>query len=240
MSTAKSADCSSTPAPQRLLDLRRTPVLTAALVVVTAVVSVAGLLSPPLLAALQRAPAGLHGQAWRWVTSLLVQDGGVFGTVSNLAFLLVIGAAAEQVLPRRAMLGLYLTAGLVGQAAGYLWQPFGAGNSVAICGLAGALAWTLHRHDVPRWTSTALALWLGALLATWWAPLIAVGISGAVLDRCITLRPTRRRMLLVGATATTAAALTAAANVHGPALALGVLVGALPAIRCSGASTPAA
>ena len=34
-----------------------------------AVPSVAGLLSPPLLVALQRAPAGLHGQGWRWVTS---------------------------------------------------------------------------------------------------------------------------------------------------------------------------
>ena len=30
------------------------------------------------------------------------------------------------------------------------WQPFGAGNSVAVCGLAGALAtWQALRDDIP-------------------------------------------------------------------------------------------
>jgi membrane associated rhomboid family serine protease len=47
---------------------------------------------------LQRTPQGLHGDWWRTLTSLFVQDGGVAGTVSNLAFLLVMGVLTEQVL----------------------------------------------------------------------------------------------------------------------------------------------
>ena len=209
--------------------LDRAPILTAVLAIVTAVISVAGLVWPQVLASLQRTPAGLHGESWRWLTSLLVQDGGLFGTVSNLIFLVGLGVAAEQVMSRSAMITAYLVAGLAGQAAGYVWQPIGGGNSVAVCGLAGALAWRLTDPRLPRWTGTALALWLGALLATWWTPLIAVGLLGAVVDRWLTPR-LRQRVLLV-ASAAVAAVLVAAANVHGVALGVGLLAGLLPAVR---------
>jgi membrane associated rhomboid family serine protease len=215
----------------RGLGLWRPPVATAAITVVTAAVSIAGLLSPALLAALQRTPAGLHGEVWRWVTSLLVQDGGVAGTVSNLLFLVLVGTAAEQVMTRRGMIGLYLAGGLVGQAAGYLWQPFGGGNSVAICGIAGALAWYLTRRAAPRWASSALVLWLGALLATWWLPLIVVGIVGVGLDQRLGLAPERRRAVLVGASTVVAVVLMVVANIHGVALAAGLVLGAIAAMR---------
>jgi membrane associated rhomboid family serine protease len=54
-----------------------------------------------------------------------VQDGGVAGTVSNLLFLLLLGAFAEQLLERRQWLLCYFGAGLAGELAGYAWQPRG-------------------------------------------------------------------------------------------------------------------
>ena len=120
------------------IGLQRPPVATAVVFVVTAVTSVLGLVRPEVLAALQRTPEGLDGDWWRSFTALSVQDGGVVGTVSNLAFLLVLGTLAEQVLGSRRWLVCYFGAGLAGELAGYAWQPRGAGDSVAICGLAGA------------------------------------------------------------------------------------------------------
>jgi hypothetical protein len=41
-------------------------------------------------------------------------------------------------------MALYLIGAVVGEAAGYLWQPYGAGGSVAVAGLLGGfLAWCL-------------------------------------------------------------------------------------------------
>ena len=65
--------------------------MTAVVFAVTAATSVLGLVVPAVLDALERTPDGLHGQWWRLVTALFVQDGGVLGTVSNLAFLALLG-----------------------------------------------------------------------------------------------------------------------------------------------------
>jgi membrane associated rhomboid family serine protease len=132
------------------LGLARPPLLTAVITVFTGAVSVCGLVSPAVLHALQRTPASGHGEVWRWLTSLVVQDGGVLGTASNLIFLGILGGAAEQVVGRVAMTVCYLLAGLAGLAAGLLWQPVGAGNSVAVCGLAGIVAWSLTDRCMPR------------------------------------------------------------------------------------------
>jgi hypothetical protein len=221
------------------LGLSRAPLLTLAVAALTAAVGVAGLLSPEVLAALQRTPAALHGELWRWLTSLLVQDGGLAGTASNLLGLLAVGAAAEQVLDRGVWLGLYLAGGLVGQVAGQLWQPFGGGNSVAVCGLAGALAWLVARPALPRWGGPAVALWAGVLLAGVWAPLVAVGVLAAGLDRFLIGHPARHRVVLVGGVAVVAAALVAAADIHGAALATGLVLGAPLALRGNSLSSAA-
>jgi hypothetical protein len=73
---------------------QRLPVATAVVFVVTATTSILGLVIPGMLEGWQRAPQELHGDWWRTFTALLVQDGGVAGTISNLAFLLVLGAIA--------------------------------------------------------------------------------------------------------------------------------------------------
>lgn len=212
--------------------LVRPPVLTAVLTALTAAVSMAGLISPRVLDALARTPAAVHGQPWRWITSLVVQDGGVLGTASNLLFLALLGAAAEQVVGRATMVVLYLAAGSTGQLAGVFWQPVGAGNSVAVCGLAGLVAWSLRDRRAPSWAGGALALWLGALLSTWWPPLLAVGIAGTALDRAAARnRPEIRLPAAVIGSLLVAAVLIAVRNVHGPALAVGTVAGAVAARR---------
>lgn len=214
----------------RRLGLVRAPVVTAVVFAVTTTTSIAQFYVPGMLEAWQRAPQGLHGEVWRTFTALLVQDGGVVGTLSNLAFLLILGVLAEQVVGRWQWLACYLGAGLVGEIAGYAWQPHGAGNSVAVCGLAGALAVALWTKDprAPRVTSLLVVWWCGLLLASqWlWPGVVLLGAANVLIRRMLT------RGLLVGraaavAAAVVAVALVAAENVHGAALAAGIVLCAL-------------
>lgn len=154
--------------------------LTLTVFAITATTSLLQVFVPGLLAVLERTPAIRDGEVWRIITSLLVQDGGWFGTVSNLLFLLAVGIAAELVLPRWLWLLCYLGGGVLGQLAGLLWQPVGAGNSVAVCGLAGALALTLIRGTNPsRWTAWIVTWWCAALAATisWTAFFLGVALA---------------------------------------------------------------
>jgi membrane associated rhomboid family serine protease len=107
---------------------QRLPVATAVVFVVTATTSILGLVIPGMLEGWQRAPQELHGDWWRTFTALLVQDGGVAGTISNLAFLLVLGAMAEQVLGVGRWLVCYLGAGLVDKLAGLGGSQAGRGT----------------------------------------------------------------------------------------------------------------
>ena len=145
--------------------------------VVTAVPSLLQVPFPAVLTSLQRTPAVRDGEVWRIGTSLLVQDGGWFGTLSNLLFLLVVGAVAERVLPRWLWLVCYLAGGLTGQLFGLAWQPVGGGNSVAICGLAGALvaamlgapAPAMFHCGRPRWWPGGAGRWRGRSRAWRWS-----------------------------------------------------------------------
>jgi hypothetical protein len=159
----------------RRVGLRRVPVVTAvvwALAVAVNVVQLAAA-SLGLLPTLERTPAELHGQWWRIGTALFVQDGGVPGTVSNLAFLAVLGALTEQVLsPPR-----------------WLLQYFGAG-------LAGVLVMAVGRGDVrlPAYAAPAVLFWCGALLGTL-APVLVVPavVAGALAMRLATTPVAARR-----------------------------------------------
>lgn len=210
--------------------LTRPPVLTAAVLAVTATVNVIQFIVPGTLHALQRRPVGLHGQWWRVFTSLLVQDGGVAGTLSNLGFLVAVGVVAEQVVSRPRWLTAYLVGGLVGQAFGYLWQPVGGGNSVAICGLAGTVAIACWQRDprLPRWAAPVLLLWFGAVLATWFYRLIAVGIVAARLVPLAGRRGVPVGALTLGAGVAVSVLLCTVQNIHGAALAGGLVLAVLP------------
>jgi rhomboid protease GluP len=109
-----------------------------AVLVVTSVISVLGFLYPGILEALRRDPEALaSGELWRILSPLLIHDGGWPHLVLNSAALIVVGTAVERLLGSGRWLALYLAGGLTGETAGYAWQPDGAGNSVAIFGLAG-------------------------------------------------------------------------------------------------------
>jgi hypothetical protein len=61
-------------------------------------------------------------------------------------------------------------------SVGYAWQPSGAGNSVAVCGLAGVIALACWRRDsrLPAFGTFAL-LWCAVILPSWAWPAAVVG-----------------------------------------------------------------
>jgi membrane associated rhomboid family serine protease len=220
------------------IGLRRFPLLTLAVFGITAVTNALQFVLPDLLPALQRTPGGLHGQWWRSATALLVQDGGVFGVLATLAFLLVLGALAEQVLGRPAWLVCYLGGAAVGELAGYAWQPYGAGKSVAVCGLAGALIVAALRADdrLPVVAMPAVLYWCGAVLAGLSPVGLVAGVLAGVATQLALGRglPVARPAAALGIVA--AAVLVAASDIHGAALAAGIAIAAL--LAAAGRSKP--
>jgi membrane associated rhomboid family serine protease len=244
--------------------------LTASVFAVTAAVSAAQFADHAILTGLERTPAGLSGEWWRSFTALFVQDGGLPGTLSNLAFLLVIGTIAEQVLSRPRWLLLYFIPGLAAELAGYAWQPVGAGNSGAVCGLAGGLIvamlagrprpgphaagiggapsprgrallapWPAPVAVLPPWPAPlAVTCWLGALAATvagggsWAAAVIfAAGLPAVIRIR---RRGGPAGRIVAAAGVAEAVILLALGNIHGAALAAGIVLAGLLAGRIPG------
>jgi rhomboid protease GluP len=117
---------------------RPVPPVALGLVVVFTAMAVVQLAYHPVIGALERAPGGGW---WRVGTALLVQSSGGFQLAFNLAALIVVAPVANRVLGNAWTLVVFIVSGLVAQtvsAAG--WSPRGGGDSVAICGLVGALA----------------------------------------------------------------------------------------------------
>ncbi len=210
------------------------PALTSVVFVVTAAVNVVQLIVPGLLTDLERTLEGQHGDWWRTATTLFVQDGGIAGMVSNLLFLLVLGAAAEQVASRGRWIAGYLGAALAGELAGYAWQPVGGGNSVANCGLAAILIIAMLRDDarMAPFGPPAALLWAGVLLATWWYPLVVVGIvaAGAGRAKAEWSNPWHGRAAL-GFVAAIGVFLCAVRNIHGAAMLAGLVIAVIPGRR---------
>jgi hypothetical protein len=228
-------------------DRHRAPVLTFCVLLPTGALSVAGLAVPAVERALRRDGAAIgHGQAWRLATGLLVQDGGVAGTVLNLLGLAIIGVLAERLLSRPHWAIGYAGGAVAGELAGWAgWQPVGAGNSVAVCGLSAVLAVALWRdarrrdhsgHDRPgpRWPAAAGAAavitWSALLAVTGWTSSVII-IAGIVAALSVVINLTARAgggrlgLLAAPAVALAAAALVAAADIHGAALAAGLILG---------------
>ena len=138
---------------------RPVPWVAAGLVALFTAMAVAQLVQPAIVDDLQRSPGGGW---WRVVTALLVQSSGGFQLVFNWAALVVVAPIAERVIGPAATLAVFLIAGVSAQvvsAAG--WSRHGGGDSVAICGLVGALA-VLYAWRGPRVGLRRLALLIPA------------------------------------------------------------------------------
>jgi rhomboid protease GluP len=122
----------------RVIWRRPVPPVAAGLVVLMAAMAVAQTVHPALIGDLQRDP---DGGWWRCLTAVLVQSGGAFQLLFNFAALVVVTPIAARALGNVWTLVVYLVAGLASHIVSTAgWSPHGAGNSVAICGLVGALA----------------------------------------------------------------------------------------------------
>ena len=127
---------SLTQAPQRF------PVATVVSLIVVGVPTVLQLaVAPELLDELQRnRDAIFDGEVWRIVTALVVQDGLLAGAVFNLVILAIIGLLAEPLWGRGRWVLIASTSALLAEGWGLVVQPIGGGNSVAVVGLAAAVA----------------------------------------------------------------------------------------------------
>ena len=226
--------------------VRRIP-LTLAVFVVTAVPSLLQFAFPAVLTSLQRTPAIRDGQVWRLVTSLVVQDGGWFGAISNLFFLLLVGSLAELTIRRWLWATCYLGCGLAAEAIAVAWQPTGGGNSIAICGAGrrphGRVARAPAAADPPRggptpsatqlrprhlWLPAGVAWWSVAILGTVSEVALYIGAAGGAAVQIALVAGGEQgrgnrllgRIVAIGALAV-ATALTALRNIHGPPLLLG-------------------
>ncbi|ATY09465.1 rhomboid family intramembrane serine protease [Amycolatopsis sp. AA4] len=141
----------------------RRPVLTGAVFLVTAVALVAQLADPSLFDRFKRDATTIDaGEWWRLLTGMFFQDGKLLGGLFNLVALAVVGTFAEWCLGRVSWFVLYFGCGLFGQFLSYVWlNPVGAGNSMCVAGLLGALAvvvWRARAAEPPQ------GLYLAALL----------------------------------------------------------------------------
>jgi rhomboid protease GluP len=121
--------------------LAEPPRATAVVLVVTVLLTGLALASPQIAAALDRRPSAVvAGEWWRLITPILINTHGWVQFVSNTLGLAGVGAVVERQWGPRLWLVFYVAGGIAGEAAGLAWQPFGAGSSVAICGLLGSLS----------------------------------------------------------------------------------------------------
>jgi membrane associated rhomboid family serine protease len=116
--------------------------MTMAIIAITSVVTMLQFVYPEILSMFRRDPTALAaGEWWRIFTPLLVHSDGWWQYIFNVACIAIIGMVVEPLYGRMKFLLIYLGGGLIGEIAGYsLWDPYGAGASVGLCGLLGALS----------------------------------------------------------------------------------------------------
>ena len=116
------------------------PVATVGIALLTAAGAAAQAAFPSLLGLMERDSVRIAaGEIWRVGTALLVQDGGLPGTVFNLGCLVAVGTIAERLWGPAKWLLLYFGCGIAAELIALAWQPVGAGNSIAVMALAGSL-----------------------------------------------------------------------------------------------------
>lgn len=213
----------------------RPPVATVLSLAVIAAFMVLQTVEPAVLAALRRdLPALQAGEWWRLLTPLLVQSDGWPQFAFNFAGLAILGAAIERRCGWAWWIVLLLAGAAAGEAAGYAWDPRGAGSSVAVCGLVGGLLAFTWRHDRrDSWPLEFSLYWMTSL-----AGLALLGPTGAVAA-CVALALIAGAVRARGANGPAAVGiavilmvaeallLCALMDEHGPPALAGALVGLL-------------
>jgi membrane associated rhomboid family serine protease len=207
------------------------PWATTSILLLTSVVTVAGLVWPEIRSALERnAHAIRDGEWWRLATSLLVHEKAGHFAFNSVA-LVIFGLEAERLFGRRWFFVLYAVGGLAGELAGLAWKPLGAGSSVAVCGLIGGiLAASLAGKAQAGWIARGAALCLVMALAGE----AAFGLAGGVVLCAFSgfLLPIARRRevatakpdIFVSVVALLGAvALVVLRDIHGPAVLAGAV-----------------
>ncbi|MBA3875268.1 MAG: rhomboid family intramembrane serine protease, partial [Anaerolineae bacterium] len=130
---------------------QRLPILTIIVVIITAVGAVLQFVNPAVLTALRRDPNALAAsQWWRLISPLLVLDGNLWVHFAlDVVGFLIVGTVVERRFGSLRWFILFITAALVGELVGYVWDPTGAGASIALCGLMGGLViWQIRHKDL--------------------------------------------------------------------------------------------
>ncbi|MET7425050.1 rhomboid family intramembrane serine protease [Dactylosporangium sp. NPDC005555] len=168
------------------------PIATVIVTLITALGAAAQLNDPDVLARFRRDYPALHdGEWWRWFTPLLVQSAGWGQILFNIGSLIVVGVIAERRFGTLRWLVLYVGIGLAGEAFGERLDPTGAGNSLAVCGLAGALATLLllrpgaatrpHAFVVPYYVACVAGLGFGGIIGATIAPTVVLVVMSVLL-----------------------------------------------------------
>ena len=137
--------------------------LTMVIVLITSIVTIFQFFQPEVLNILRRDPERLaSGEWWRIITPLLVHSDGWGQYIFNIVCIIVIGIEVERLYGKIDFLFLYLAGGLIGEIAGYAWEPYGAGASVGLCGLLGGLyiITLISRKKVANPLSLLLSLYI--------------------------------------------------------------------------------
>ncbi|MFF9853405.1 rhomboid family intramembrane serine protease [Streptomyces litmocidini] len=181
--------------PSALLRSWRRPVPRAAAVLMGVMVAlgVAQTVAPGLIDALERHPQGAW---WRVVTALMVQSSGWFQLLFNLVSLAVVAPVAERQFGPWRMVLVFAASGVTAQAVSMAgWSPRGGGDSVAVCGLVGALGtWYAARGSVVALRRSALLIPTAGLVLCLPADNHGVGLLvGCVLGAGLVI-PVRHRL----------------------------------------------
>jgi hypothetical protein len=191
---------------------------------------------PAVEEALRRDPAALAaGEWWRLLSPLLVRVDSWVVLAIILAGTLIVGIPVERSLGSARLVALYLAGGLVGEVAGYEWEPHGPGSSIARCGLMGglAVAQLVGRMGLALVSSVFTLYLVAALvgialggLAPLVVLLVLVGVAfGVVMQRAERAAWVARLVMVVVVAG--GVALAVMRDLHGPALLAGVGIGAL-------------
>jgi rhomboid protease GluP len=214
----------------------RLTIATNVVLCVTIIATGLQMIYPEVLSALRRDPDALAaGEWWRMVTPLFVHADGWVQIIANLIGIAVVGPLVERLFGSWRWLALYFITGVVAEAISYAWEPFGAGASIALCGLIGGLLVWLFKYNQPVRT------WASLYVVYLIAGLVGYAIGGFTLNVILSVlfgslfgfllrRPgpdqaLARAVVIVGLVG--AGMLTIMRDNHGPALLVGAGIAAL-------------